>query len=125
MTLFNVVVGNVVWTWLAMIVKDQAVAQEGLGLNVGRFLRVLYADEGMIGAQDSEYIQNALNVLIGLFWRYGIVANIAKYRTITCQPRTLQSGMSEEAVNRRCTGVGASYCEQLRIRTPDQNAAFN
>ena len=32
--LLNVVVINVVWTWLAIAVEDQAVAQEGLGLNV-------------------------------------------------------------------------------------------
>ena len=67
LTLFNVVVDNVVWTWLVMTVKDQTVQQEGLGLNMGRLLGVFYNDDRMIGARDSEWIQNAHNVLISLF----------------------------------------------------------
>ena len=47
-TIFKLVVDNVVWTWLAMTVKYQTMAQEILGLNVGRFLVVFYTDNGMI-----------------------------------------------------------------------------
>ena len=47
-TIFKLVVDNVVWTWLVMTVKYQTVAQESLGLNVGRFLVVFYTDNGMI-----------------------------------------------------------------------------
>ena len=65
--MFNVVVDNMVRTWLLITVEDQTVAQEGLGLNVGIFLRVLYAKDFMIGAQDSEWIKNAHNVFIYLF----------------------------------------------------------
>ena len=48
-TLFNVVVDNVVWTWLEITAEYQAVAQEGLDLNVGRCLGVFYAYKIMIG----------------------------------------------------------------------------
>ena len=46
--LFNVVVDNVVRTWLAMTVKYQTVVQEGLSLNLGRFLGVFYIDNDMV-----------------------------------------------------------------------------
>ena len=59
---------------------------------------VFYAENGMVKAQDSEWIQNYLNVPIGLFWWYGIVANVLKSRTMTRQPRTLRLGMLKEAV---------------------------
>ena len=85
-TLFSVVVNNVVRTWLTMTVEDQVVAQERLGLNVGRCLVVLYAYYSMIGAWYSEYLRNALNILLGLFWRYGRVVNISNLRTTTYQP---------------------------------------
>ena len=107
-TQFNVVVDNVVRMWLEMNAKDQAVAQEGLRLNVGRCLGVFYANYGMVGACDSEWLQKALNIPIGFFRRYGIIANAEKSRTIMCQPEALRLGMLEEAAGQRCTGVGAS-----------------
>ena len=47
-TLFNVVVDNVIWTWLAMTVKDQRLAHNRLGETVGWCLGVFYADDGMV-----------------------------------------------------------------------------
>ena len=47
-------IDDVVWMWLKMTVDDQMVAQEGLGINVGRYLGFFYSDNSMIGARDSE-----------------------------------------------------------------------
>ena len=101
-----------------MTVKYQTVVQQGLGLNVGRCLGVFYTDKCMVGARDSEWLQNALNIRIGLFWRYRLVTNIANYRRMMCQPGALWSGTPEEAVGRRCTGLWVSYHERLRRRIP-------
>ena len=68
-TLFNVVVDDLVRTWFAIAAEDQAVAQEGLVLNVGTCMRILYSDDSMIGAQDLHCLQHVLNFLIGLFRR--------------------------------------------------------
>ena len=62
--MFNVVVDNMVRTCLLITVEDQTVAQEGLGLNVGIFLGVLYAKDFMIRVQDSEWIKNAHNITV-------------------------------------------------------------
>ena len=43
-TLFNLIIGKVVWKWLAMMVEDQLVAQEGLVIEVGRCMGLFYAD---------------------------------------------------------------------------------
>ena len=40
------------------------VAKEVLGLDIWRFLGILYADNGVVGLQDLEWLQGALNVLI-------------------------------------------------------------
>ena len=116
MTLFNVVVDNLVRMWLAMTVEDQVVAQEGLGLDVRRSLGFFYTNDGRTGAEKSEWIQNVIKVLITLFRKYGIIVNVAKYQTMTCQPRALRLGMSEEVVGLQYMGVGLSYCERLQIR---------
>ena len=72
----------------------------------------------MFRAQNSEWLQNALNVLIGLFCKYRLITNVPKSRTIIFQSGALQSIMSEEAVRGWYMGVGESYCEQLRRHTP-------
>ena len=67
LNLFNVVVDNVVRTWLEMTVQYQELGQDGLGLDVGICLVFFCADNGIIRSRELEWIQNALNVLIGLF----------------------------------------------------------
>ena len=88
------VVDNVIRTCLVMAVKDQRVALDGLGETVGRCLRALYSNNGMVVSRESEWIQHAMNVLVGLFRRYGLAANISKSRTMTFQPGALWVGVS-------------------------------
>ena len=64
---------------------------------VGHCLGVFCANDSMVGYRDSEWLQHLMNVLVGLFRRYGIAANVANFRTMTCQPGALRSGMLEEA----------------------------
>ena len=66
-TLFKVVAENVIRTWLAMIVEDQRVDHNGIGDTIGRCLGVFYADDGMVGSIDTEWLQHSINVLVGLF----------------------------------------------------------
>ena len=92
--------------WLELTVEYQLVTQKVLGLAVGRCLGFLYAYNGMVLLQDTEWIQGELNVIIGLFRRYKLVANVAKSKTMTCQMRTLWSGMWKEVVGQRCMSRG-------------------
>ena len=98
LTLFNVVEDNVIRIWMAMTVEDQRVVHDGLGDTIGRFLGVFYAKNAMVGSRDSDWLQHATNVLVGLFRRYSLGANVAKSRTMTCQNGALRAGMSEEAM---------------------------
>ena len=97
-TLFNLIVDNVVRKWLALMAEDQLVDQEGLGISVGRCMGLFYACYDMVGSRDPEWLQVDLNVLIGLLQLYGMVWNIAKYKSKTCQPKTVRYGILEEVV---------------------------
>ena len=92
--------------WLTLAVEDHLVTQEGLGLAVVRCLGLFYADEGVVVLWDPEWLQVALNVLIGIFHPYLLVGNFAKSKFMIFQPVTLRSGVSEETVGRRCNGRG-------------------
>ena len=47
-TLFNLMVDNVVLNWLALMLEDPLVTQEGLGLVLWRCLGLLYAGNIMV-----------------------------------------------------------------------------
>ena len=66
-TLLNMVVENIIRTWLAMTVEDQRVDHNGMGEAVGWCLGVFYADDGMVGSIDTEWLQHSINVQVGLF----------------------------------------------------------
>ena len=91
-------------------------AINGVGENVHCCLVFFYADYGTVVSRYSDWLQYYMNVLISLFWRYGLKANIAKSHTMTCQNGKLRSGMSEEAGERKYTGVGDYYRKRLRKR---------
>ena len=46
------------------------------------------------------------------------MANIAKYKTTTCQPGTIHTGMLDEAFSWRIKGERDTYRERLRQRIP-------
>ena len=74
---------------------------------------VFYANNAMVVSRNSDFLHHAMNILVGLFRRYGMAVNIAKSRTITCHTGALRAGMSEEAMALKCMGVGDSY--RLRL----------
>ena len=62
---------------------------------------VFYADNGIIGSREPEWIQGAINVLIGILKRFGQMTNVAKSRTMTCHLGVIYAGVSEEAFSSR------------------------
>ena len=65
-----------------------------------------------------------MNVLVGLFQHYGLAANVAKFRSMKCQPGALKSGMSADAKALKFTGVGESYHMRLQNRIPAQSVEW-
>ena len=95
-----------VHNWLALTVEDKLVTHDELVLAVGHSLGLFYTGNDMVGLRDTEWLQEALKVIIGLFRQYGLVTNVSKSKSMTCHLGEIRSGMSEEAVIQRCTGRG-------------------
>ena len=67
---------------------------------------MVYADDGMVGSRDLDWMQHTMNVLVGFFRRYGLASNVAKLHTTIYQPGALRARMSEEDMALKGTGVG-------------------
>ena len=65
---------------------------------------MFYEDEGIIGSREPQWIQGAINALIGLFIRVGLLVNVSKYKTMNSQPGEIHTGVSEEDFSWRGKG---------------------
>ena len=81
-------------------------------------MRVFYADNGMFISHNLDWLQHTPNVLVGILRRYGLAANVAKFRTMTYQPRSFREGMPEETISLKCTEVRDLYRVRLQRRIP-------
>ena len=116
--LFKVDVDSVDIYWLLMTVYYGLVVNDRLGQVTGQSLGVYYVDDGILGYSDLECMQGALNVLIGIFCRTELAANVANSKTMDCHMGSIRLGMSQEAFLRSSIGEGATYWEHLRICVP-------
>ena len=73
-------------------------------MKVIRSMGVFYTNDGLIGLQDLDWIQGSINVLIGIFRRVGLMANVAKSNMMTSHPGEFREHISEEAFSWRRTG---------------------
>ena len=99
--------------WIPLTVEDNSATPDRLGIVVIRCTVIFYVDYGMIRSKDPEWIQGSINALVVLFRRVGLMDNVEKSNTITCQPGEICTGMSEEEFGRRITGEGVKYREYL------------
>ena len=102
--------------WLPMKLEDDVVIHNGLVHAVGWRLGVLYADDGLLGFWDPEWLQGAFNILIGLLLWIGLMYKVAKSKTMKCHQGTIWSGISEVAFDRKSTGKVATYQDRLQRR---------
>ena len=88
------VVDSVLRHWLSLTVEDESDFHGRLGTTVVSSLGVFFVNDGLIGLQEPECFQWDLYLIIRLFRRVALIANIAKYRTMTCKLWVIYTGMS-------------------------------
>jgi hypothetical protein len=109
-TIFNVVVDAIIRAWLASL-DDGAETTEGFGHNVFDKIACFYADDGMIGARDNEWLQVAILRLTYLFDRIGLQTNTTKTEAMTCLPGPIQEAYKR---NRGVEGNADTFCQRQR-----------
>ena len=82
----------------------------------GHLLALFYADDGMVGASDPEWLQGAFSALVAIFDRVGLQTNVDKTVSMACHPCRAGSG-NRTVKYRPCRGsvsiasieLGVSY----------------
>jgi hypothetical protein len=65
---------------------------------------MLYADNGLLASNQPAILQGATNYLVDLFERVGLIANISKKKSMTCDPSPGQGPISDHASKHRMMG---------------------
>ena len=81
---------------MSITIEDKSSTHELLGMEVGWCIGVCYEDYGMTVSRNQEWLQGTIDVIIVLFRRVGLMANIEKPNTMTYQPGAIRMGMSDE-----------------------------
>jgi len=115
-TEFNIICDAIIRAWLNVVCDDGAVAVSGFGTHVSEKGVFFYADDGLLGSRDAEWLQQALDVLVDLFMRLGLYTNTTKTVTMTCTPGYIRTHQSDTTYGRRIGGGGLSYRERQRRR---------
>ena len=82
---------------------------------------LFYANDGLLALPQTAQLQAALDVLTGLFDRYGLHTNVNKMVGIVFETYHMASGNSETAYDRIMMEVGPFFWErqQERVFCPD------
>jgi hypothetical protein len=102
-TIFNIVVDAVVRQWLSQVCSN-AVVMDGLDYEVGEKCVLFYADHGLVGAMDKDWVQESFDTLINLFERVGLRTNTQKTKAMICTLGHISGRQSDYVYERRMTG---------------------
>ena len=85
LTIFNVVVYAVVWTWVEDMVESAG--GQGGRRREGRHQNALfYMDDGMVALSDPGWLQGAFGTLLGMFDLMDLKEKVGKTVGMVCRP---------------------------------------
>ena len=69
------------------------------------FLALFYADDAFIASHNHRILQEALDILVKLFERVGLLTNTAKTQTIICIPGKIRTRLTSGSYTRQYGGL--------------------
>ena len=85
LTILNMVVDVVIRHW-EMVVAGEDAVPEGFCREVQKLASLFYVDESLLASPHPDRLQEALNILPGLFYRIVLLTNMDKTVGMVCQP---------------------------------------
>ena len=111
--IFNIMVDAVVRAVLEEVCSLQA-AQHGMGWEAWAMNLVFYVDDGRIEGRDHEWVQDALTVMVAMFWRMGLGAKLYRTKVMMCTPGFIWEMVGGMAYKIQATGEGATFRERKK-----------
>ncbi len=97
--MFNVLVDAVTREWLRELREGSALEPHEIDRQMATFFAIFYVDDAYLASCNPEFLQRALDVIVGLFSRVGLKTNAQKMQTMICTPGRIRM---EDAYARLC-----------------------
>jgi hypothetical protein len=68
------------------------------------FFAIFYVDDAFLASWDAGFLQHASTLLVNLFKRVGLQANMSKTQTMICTPGRIRTQLPSESYHRMQTG---------------------
>ena len=91
----------------------------GIKRELRSLLAALYADGGLLALRDPVILQRAMNTLVELFERVGLITNTKKTEAMNCLVDKIRVSLSQEAYRNRLEGHHRFRDHQRRRVTCD------
>jgi hypothetical protein len=105
--LFNIVVNAVVREWMQLICATIDDADSNLAKRIAGLFAVFYVDDGYIASHDTEFLQEALDILVETFKCVGLATNMKKTQAMVCMRGKIQVQLLMDSYRRMGKGVAA------------------
>jgi hypothetical protein len=103
--LFNVIVDAVAWDWLQELREGSALELDKIDHLMATFFAIFYVNDAYLASCDPEFLQRALNVIVGLFSHIGLETNAQKMQTMICTPGRIRIQLPEDSYARLRGGM--------------------
>jgi hypothetical protein len=102
--LFNILVDAIVRE-LSWSLKEEGDYKEAeLEELMATFFTIFYVDDSYLASRSAEFLQRALDIIIGLFERVGLEINTKKTQTMICTPGRTRTQLPFESYRRMQRG---------------------
>ncbi len=108
--LFNILVNVMVWEWMRLMRATINDADGNLAECIEGLFTVFYANDGYIASCNTEFLQEALNILVKTFKRIGLTTNTKKTQAMVCTPGRILSQLPSDSY--KCIRKGMAAGEE-------------
>ncbi len=103
--LFNVLVDAITWEWLRELQEGSALEPDEIDHLMATFFAIFYVDDVYLASCDPDFLQRALDVIVGLFACVGLKTNALKTQTMICTRGRIRIQFLEDSYARMHGGM--------------------
>jgi hypothetical protein len=100
----HVICDTIIRVWKVGATDGHITSSDGGGAIRDDITAMMYIDNGLLASNQPDILQGGTNYLVDLFERVGLIANISKTKSMTCEPRPGHGPISDHASKHRMMG---------------------
>jgi hypothetical protein len=89
--LFNILVNAGAREWVQQLREESELEEAVITELMAAFFAIFYVDDAYLASRDPEFLQQALDILVGLFAGVGLETIMKKTQTMICTPGRTQT----------------------------------